>query len=77
MITLHFLKTWLKTTAGFGLVLLAEYVLIAGFWLFLLAAGLTVVVYLVVTALIVGEWRHARQTPGAYHYAFIRDTTHD
>lgn len=74
MITLYFVRAWLRWLGGFLLALLAERVLLGWTWLFVLIGLLTLILFAAVTALLYGDWRATRRS-GIYRYDFIRDIT--
>ncbi|HVV09222.1 hypothetical protein [Amycolatopsis sp.] len=65
MITLSFLWSWTKLTGLAALALLLERALIPGFWVFALAAGITIGAWAVITAALLREWR--AQAAGYHH----------
>jgi polyferredoxin len=72
VITLYFIRAWLRWFGGFLLALLAERVFLGWSWLFILIGLITLLLFGVVTVLLYGDWRATRQS-GIYRYDFIRD----
>ncbi|WP_181770348.1 hypothetical protein [Amycolatopsis pittospori] len=71
MITLKLLGLWLKITCLTVLAVILEGVLVRGFWWTFLTVGVTVLVYIGLTAGIWKEWRAERNGAGTYqiiHY---------
>lgn len=75
MITLYFVRMWLRWLFGSVGGIVLERVLLDTGW-FILAALVTVVVLVGVTWLMVGDWRSARRSGSGYRYDIIRDVTH-
>ncbi|MET7998495.1 hypothetical protein ABZU76_47260 [Amycolatopsis sp. NPDC005232] len=72
MITLKFLSTWLKIATIAALVFVIEIAVIHSFWLFVLVAVPTVLIFAVLTGALWREWRTARRGDGAYSVQYIR-----
>ncbi|HVV09235.1 hypothetical protein [Amycolatopsis sp.] len=65
MITLAFLWSWTKLTGLAALAVVLEQILIPGFWVFALVAGITIGLWVVITAALLREWR--AQAAGYHH----------
>lgn len=75
MITLYFIRQWLRCllgTAGLGVL---EWIFLGLTWLFILTGLLTLLLFAIITVLMVSDWRATRRS-GVYRYDFIRDITH-
>jgi hypothetical protein len=75
VITLYFVRTWLKWLAGCGLTVLGERVLLGMTWRFILIGLLTVLLFALLTWLMYGDWRVTRRNGTGYRYDIIRDVT--
>ena len=77
MISLQFLKTWLKYAAVTVLALVIERGTITHpAWLLAAITG-TVLAFLGVSLLLYREWRAEQNGAGAYHYQLIHYVDHD
>lgn len=72
MITLYFIRMWLRWFGVFLVAELAEWVLLGRSGAFAIVGVVTLVLFLVFTRLLVGEWRSARHS-GMYWYGVMRD----
>ncbi|WP_199431662.1 hypothetical protein [Qaidamihabitans albus] len=77
MISLQFVKTWLKYLAVTVLALVIERGAITHPGWLLAAAIATVLAFLGVTLLLFREWRAEQNGAGAYHYQLIEYVNHD
>lgn len=73
MITMLFLRTWLKWLALLCLALLVERAVLGWAWLFVLVAVVTLLLFGLFTSLLYGDWRAARRFGGGYRYDIFRD----
>jgi hypothetical protein len=77
MISMHFLKTWLKYLAVAVLALVIERGTITHPGWLLAAITATVLAFTGVTLLLYREWRAEQNGAGAYHYQLIHYIDHD
>lgn len=77
MITLYFIRAWLRWLAEFLLVLVGEYAFLRMGWAFVLIGLLTTLLFVVMTGLMYGDWKATRRNGLGYRYDIIRDITRD
>lgn len=75
MITLYFIKAWLRWFGGFILAIIGEYAFLRMSWAFVLIGLLTLMLFLLITVLMYGDWRATRRSGLGYRYDIIRDVT--
>ncbi len=76
MITLMFLKSWFTWLAGTTVAVFFEFALLRGHPWILTGVELgTVLVFVGVTAALVGDWRMARRVGSSYRYNLVNDVT--
>lgn len=77
MITLLFLKTWLKITALAGLAGVIEWYAIHNLWWRYGALALSAVVFAGLTVVMFQDWKHQRAAGGRYQYTMLNDVSHE
>jgi len=77
MITLMFIKTWFKWTAGTAVTVFFEFALLReqNTWIRTGAVAATVLVFLGITAALVGDWKMQRRAGSSYRYNVVDDVT--
>ena len=76
MITIYFIRSWLKALLGFVLAVVIEYALAmyASGWCVLLLPA-TIAVFLAFTVVLYKDWKAARRDGIGYRYDIVRDVT--
>jgi hypothetical protein len=76
MITLYFLRTWVKALLAFVVALVIEYALtLYASWWCILLVPVTLAVFLGFTVLLYKDWKASRANGIGYRYDIIRDVT--
>jgi hypothetical protein len=76
MITLYFLRTWVKTLLAFVVALVIEYALtLYASWWCIMLVPVTLAVFLGFTVLLYKDWKASRANGIGYRYDIIRDVT--
>lgn len=75
MITMMFLKSWIKWLLVTVAAVAGEYVLITGRWWFILAGLATIAVFAVITAALWSDWKSSRRAGTRYGYTMLNDVT--
>jgi hypothetical protein len=66
MITIYYVRTWLRWLALATLALVCERALLGATWLCALAGVLTLLLFLILTCLMYADWRSARRAGVGY-----------